>query len=716
MQAVTELKKFESGLDYRADRERLKKFVLFYNENGVFKYLDRLRGLVDSYEVELDDVAVYDESGLATRMGSNAWSYVELLSGVLDELQYGEEGGECGTDEFYHQRLLRFKERYPDRNPLEVFPAYLLRNYTVRLLPLSSDRAMALRGVGAAEIGALVTVRGIVTRVSMAKPAMRVAAYVCEGCGSETYQQVRTDAFDLLEECGSEKCRARNVRGTLSLLTRGSRFLKHQSVVVQELASEVPHGSVPRSMKVEVHAVLTGCLVPGQLAEISGIFMPLPYHGFKRLKAGLLNDTYLLGMNIKDVNRGEDKCIDVKKDEITSEHANPINSLLSTLLQLDSTPIDFPVLEILVDSFAPEIFGMRDVKRILVLMLAGAPALTKPDGMQIRGDINCLILGDPGIAKSQLLKTIARISPRGVFTTGRGSSGVGLTAAVAKDAVTGEVVLEGGALVLSDRGICCIDELDKMGENDRVAIHEVMEQQRVSISKAGINTTLNARCAILAAANPVSGRYNPKKSVEQNVGLPVSLISRFDVLCILNDDAATDSDLAMAEHISALHTGAELGAALPSRLSYAQLRSVFEAAKRIDPVLAQTEREAFVASYLRARAQNPSTTPRALLALIRLALAHARIHGRAVASAVDVEAARSLLEAMRVPLPKNTTALSANQAIYNLVLSLAVDNTVSLADLFLRADYPREQVEKVITDFEDTGVWIRNNESIIILN
>ncbi|GIL53265.1 hypothetical protein Vafri_8912 [Volvox africanus] len=416
-------------------------------------------------------------------------------------------------------------------------PDILLRRFDVYFAPRSKMQALPMRSVRANNLGHLVRVRGIVTHVTDVKPLVSVVAYTDPETGFEVYQEVTGRTFKPLDNDSKERAKvSRKMQPVME--TRGSKFVKFQEARLQELAEEVPEGATPRTLSVHLLGEVTRTMKPGDDVTITGIFLPEQYTGFKAMRAGLLMSTYLEAHNIVQSKRQFGSAFELSETEVAA---------------IEALGESGDVYGRLARSIAPEIFGMEDVKKALLLMMVGGQTRVFPDGLKLRGDVHVCLMGDPGVAKSQLLKYVSRVMPRAVYTTGKGSSGVGLTAAVLRNQVTKELVLEGGALVLADKGVCCIDEFDKMEEGDRTAIHEVMEQQTVSIAKAGITTTLNTRTTILAAANPAYGRYDRRRSPSENINLPAALLSRFDILWLLLDESSKEQDTRLAKHIVRLH-------------------------------------------------------------------------------------------------------------------------------------------------------------------
>lgn len=384
-------------------------------------------------------------------------------------------------------------------------------------------------------LGNLVCLEGIVTSCSQVRPKIVKSVHYCPAT-MKTMERTYTDLTSLDAYPSTAAYPTQDEDGNPLQTEFGEcKFKDHQSLIVQEMPEKAPAGQLPRACDVILDNDLVDQVKPGDRIQIVGSFRCLPKkeQGFT---AGtfrtviIANNVQLLSKEVAPNITGED----VQKCKKFSKQKGDVFDILSK-------------------SLAPSIHGHLNVKKALLCMLLGGVEKHLDNGTRLRGDINVLLIGDPSVAKSQLLRYVLHSAPRAITTTGRGSSGVGLTAAVTSDRETGERQLEAGAMVLADRGVVCIDEFDKMSDIDRTAIHEVMEQGRVTISKAGIHARLNARCSVLAAANPVYGRYDPTKPPMENIGLQDSLLSRFDLLFVLLDKADVENDRKIADHVVRMH-------------------------------------------------------------------------------------------------------------------------------------------------------------------
>lgn len=665
-----------------------------------------------SLQIPLDHVAdVLASPDLADAAARNALRYTSIFCDAVDALVPPLDVTDDASEPL---DVLRMHRRARLARPAEGaaaadsdIPKLLLRRYHLHLVPRAAEARApkAIRELRAGLLGRLVSVKGIVTRVSELKPMALVVTYVCDVCGYELYQEVRGAPFMPLMLCSSAVCRnaGGGGAGKLHESGRGSRFVQFQELRLQELAEQVPVGHIPRSLVVHAYADLTRLCAPGDLVSVHGVFLPIP-HASRRNKPSLLADVYVEATHIEQHKRAF-------RDYVPTP---AVQAAVDGILRQGN------VYERLARSIAPEIFGLLDVKKALLLQLTGGVPRRLPDGVKLRGDMHVCLMGDPGVAKSQLLKHIAAIAPRGVYTSGKGSSGVGLTAAVLRDPVTNELVLEGGSLVLADMGVCCIDEFDKMDEADRTAIHEVMEQQSVSIAKAGITTSLNARTALLAAANPAYGRYNAKRSVAENLNLPAALLSRFDLLFVLLDVPSLDADLALARHVAHVH---QHGA--PPALDFTPvpadvLRAYVAMARTHEPHVPRELTDYIVSAYVRLRGDERGTyehgsycTARTLLSVLRLSQALARLRLGADVQQTDVDEALRLFHASKATLFEERARRPTTDwlsAIYNIVRDAtppgaAVLALAELAPKVLAKGYTQTQLSDCLARYESLDIW-----------
>lgn len=672
--------------------QRFKNFVEnFRSREGVLKYYERVWELIRlgqrSLFVDFDDLILFDPT-LAERLLDNP---TEIL-------------------EAFNQALLEIIER---ENP--EFAKYAGKFYVrVRNPP----KVMRIRELTSNYIGKLVSIEGIVTRVTRVDAKLTRARFrhVTEDLGVHEFDYPPEGVIvDKVEK--PPYCPICHKPGKFELVIERSEFVDWQKIVIQEKPEEVPGGQIPRS----IEAVLTGDIVdsarPGDRVVVTGVLKVQPLTGALDRRGPKSVFSFYIDVNHIEV---QEKVLE--EIVITREDEERIWELAR----------DPWIREKIVASIAPGIYGYWDIKEAIALMLFGGTPKMLPDGTRIRGDVHVLITGDPGTAKSQLLQFTARIAPRGLYTSGKGSTAAGLTATVLRDKTTGEYYLEAGALVLADGGVACIDEIDKMREEDRSAIHEALEQQTVSIAKAGIVARLNARTSVLAAGNPKYGRYDPTQPVSKNIDLPPTILSRFDLIFIVQDIPQAEYDRQLAKHILGIHTEAERAKGfidpqlLKKYISYARryIRPQLtpEAARLIEEFYVGLRQASLVAGEGGPTAI--AITPRQLEALIRLTEAHAKMALKSKATIEDAEEAIRLMmttlskvgfdvESGRMDIDVLETGISASRrekkkrfVTFLMKLLDEVGGEIELNELYKRAreeGFEKDFVVEVINELHKDG-------------
>ena len=500
----------------------------------------------------------------------------------------------------------------------ERFPEYARKiEHDIRARIANFPAERSLRQINSEVITKMTSVSGMVVRASEVKPLAKELTYKCLDKHISKFTLLDGMSLDKAVKCQSPKCPYTN----LAIVAEESRFIDFQIVRLQELPEDLPPGQLPHYVNVSMKQDLVDYARPGDRIILTGIVRieQERVSGVKQSESALYrlrmdgnNIEFIGGRGIKGTRRTE-------REEISPDEQKIIRTL-------SKNP---DIYNRLIASFAPHIRGHELFKEAILLLIVGSTQRALSDGSKVRGDINVFLVGDPGTAKSEMLKFCARIAPRGLYTSGRGSTAAGLTAAVVRDA-SGIFMLEAGAVVLGDQGLVCIDEFDKMRPEDRSALHEVMEQQSASIAKGGIVATLNARTSILAAANPMFGKYDPFKNLTENVNLPIPLLTRFDLIFVVRDIPHKEKDRQIAQHILSQHGTS--GTDTTSLIDVDILTKYLAYAKQNDPVLTKEAENKIMEFYLKMRSVEGedkekmiTITPRQLEGLIRLSTARARI-------------------------------------------------------------------------------------------
>jgi replicative DNA helicase Mcm len=589
-------------------QDQVREFLSqFKDKSGSYKYVDEIDQMmakkIQYIVVDYNELVSYHEIESVFNMDPD--EILHAFSGAIKDI---------------------LKERFPQ------YAEKIRHDIRVRISNYPAQRS--LREVNAEVIGKMISVSGMVVRSSEIKPLAKELVYICPD-GHQT-KRIQEKGLEFKEplKCDNGKCTHRD----LDLSPEQSKFIDFQMVRLQELPEDLPPGQLPHYLDVTVLQDLVDNARPGDRVILTGIVRIEQEHipsmkgksGIYRLRIQGNNIEFLGG-------RGTKSSRSTEREEISPDEEKIIKSLGKNA----------DIYDRLVASFAPHVHGHDIIKESILLLIVGSTQKILADGAKIRGDINVFLVGDPGTAKSEMLKFCARIAPRGLYTSGRGSTAAGLTAAVVRDKI-GIMMLEAGAVVLGDQGLVCIDEFDKMKPEDRSALHETMEQQSVSIAKGGIVATLNARTSILAAANPMYGKYDPFKNITENVNLPVPLLTRFDLIFVVRDIPSKERDTRIARHILNLHRTS--GTETKSLIDVDILTKYLTFTKRFDPILTPEAEEKILEYYMTMRNVESegmiTVTPRQLEGLVRLATARARLLMKTQVEGEDAERAIYLIQSM----------------------------------------------------------------------
>jgi replicative DNA helicase Mcm len=663
----------------------LEKFLkAFKDRDGNYKYFERINNMMafgaQSLVVDYINLDSYDPN-LAKEITHQPDEYFEAFNEAV---------------------LSILREIHPDYEQ-EIRDKVRVRigNYTVQ---------KGLREINADLIDKLVSVSGMVVRSSEIKPLAKKVAYRCTNCNTVTEAQLKGLVLKKPQKCPacSEK--------ELDMDPETSLFIDFQMVRLQELPEDLPAGQLPHYVEVTVMGDLVDQCRPGDRIMLTGIIRieqeqlaPQAKTSLFRLRMEGNNIEYLGGRAGNKDTRSVDRMM------ISAEDERQIRTI--------ATKPD--AYEKLIASFAPHIYGHEVIKEAILLLIVGSVTKKLEDGSTRRGDVNVLLVGDPGTAKSEMLKFAAKIAPRGLYTSGRGSTAAGLTAAVIRDK-SGIMMLEAGAVVLGDQGLVCIDEFDKIKPEDRSALHEVMEQQTCSVAKGGIVATLNARTSILSAANPMYGKYDPYKNITENVNLPVPLLTRFDLIFIVRDMPEKEKDSLIASHILEIHKDVE-HAAKPA-IEIDLFSKYLSYSKQGEPALTPEAINIVRNYYMEMRKVESegmiTVTPRQLEGLVRLATARARLLLKDKVEAEDAERAIYLVDSMMktagvdvntgktdlgVLYGKPQSVVSKEKQFMEVFRGLAgsenndVEDKVLIAELIKTGKFSDEDAKKYIQKFNREG-------------